>query len=355
MSFAATNLRSHPRARAQPSAVPVVRRRPAQLRELLLFSAGVTLVAGQAVAHAQTGTACAEQRLRIEGSLAPQWLEPVVKLCEALSAMEDVDPAAQLRVVGAGDDVIVEVTLQDGRSTLRRVHTPRELPLTVEALVAVPPSPDRPPGGVLRTPAPQPAAPSPASDTMPGGSVAQGPEPQAARVKPTRRITLEVGTNLVGRIAGSPLYLSVGLTAYAGLRRGPWQLALTARWDGYQVVLDRPPDDFAMTSAGGGFQVLHRLLAAQGVTLEGGLTAWMLGETQAFERGQSERAGSIIDVRFGALTRALFGSGPLRWTANLDGELSPARLQRELHIARGLPKLPQWSVGVGGGIAWDGP
>ena len=69
----------------------------------------------------------------------------------------------------------------------------------------------------------------------------------------------------------------------------------------------------------------------------------------------AERAGSIIDVRLGALTRAVFGSGPLRWTANVDGELSPARLQRELHVAPGLPKLPAWSAGVGGGLAWEGP
>ena len=346
--------------RAPEAALRPVRRRPPPLRELL-FSAGVTLVAGQGVAHAQTGTACTEQRLRIEGSLAPQWLEPVVRLCEALSAMEDVDPSAQLRVVGAGDDVIVEVTLQDGRSTLRRVHTPRELPLTVEALVAVPPLAVPPLArtseGVLPRATPVPPHDSDGRTAL--GDVSPAPVVVArtpeARTAPARRMTLELGANLVGRIEGNPIYLSLGVTAYAGIRSGPWLLALTARWDGYQTVLDERPDDFEMTTAGGGFQVLRRLLAARKVALEGGLTAWMVGETQAFEHGLAERAGSIIDVRLGALTRAVFGSGPLRWTANVDSELSPARLQRELHVMHGLPKLPQWSVGVGGGVAWEGP
>jgi hypothetical protein len=343
VSFAATTLHAPARERACTTAALSLRRRPAPLRELL-FSAGVTLVAGQGVAHAQTGTACTEQRLRIEGSLAPQWLEPVVKLCEALGAMEDVDPSAQLRVVGAGEDVIVEVTLQDGRSTLRRVHTPRELPLTVEALVAVPPSP---------TPQPPRLVAAPESHSAPPVQVAHVPEPRAAG--PNRRVSLEAGANLVGRTEGSPIYLSIGLTAYAGVRRGPWLLALTARWDGFQTVIDERPDDFVMTTAGGGFQVLRQFLHLREVAFEGGMTTWMLGETQAFERGLAERAGSIIDVRLGALTRAVVGHGPLRWTASLDSELSPARLQRELHVAPGLPKLPAWSVGVGGGVAWEGP
>ncbi|MDB4986078.1 MAG: hypothetical protein JWN04_1256 [Myxococcaceae bacterium] len=326
---------------------PLRRRRATPLRSLLLAS-GVSLAAARTTAHAQPGSACAEQRLRVEGTLAPQWFSPVVKLCEALATMADVDPSAQLRVVGAGDDVIVEVTLGDGRSTLRRVRVPNDLPLTVEALVAIPPA------------LPSEATSKPLPPAEPPARARIAPQPRDLPTvtlvpAPARRIALEVGGSLVGRMAGNPIYLSIGLTGYVGLRTGLWLLALTARWDGFQTVMDERPKYFEMTTAGGGFQVLRTALKRPGFALEGGLTAWLLGETQAFEEGPGERAGSIIDTRLGLLTRMLMGTGSLRWTASLDGELSPARVQRDLHIAQGLPILPEWSLGFGAGVAWEGP
>jgi hypothetical protein len=119
--------------------------------------------------------------------------------------------------------------------------------------------------------------------------------------------------------------------------------------------MDERPPYFEMTTAGGGFLLLRRLVAKRGVSLEGGVTTWLLGETQAFEEGAAERAGSVVDARIGLLTRLLFGGGPLRWTASLDGELSPARLQRAQRIDPGLPTLPAWSLGLGAGFSWEGP
>jgi hypothetical protein len=312
-----------------------------------LLGASFTLVAGPGAASAQPGSACAEQRLRVEGTLSPQWLEPVVKLCESLGALADVDRSAELRVVGAGDDVIVEVTLGDGRSTLRRVRVPSDLPLTVEALVTVlPPSPasahDDP------QPAPAPIVPQHAVAPLPKHS-------EPAQGTPAPRVEIELGGGAQGRVSGRPGYVSLGASGYAGLRVGVWLLALTARWDGFQTVLDERPKYFEMTTAGGGCLLLRRLIERPGVALEGGLSTWMLGETQAYEEGEAERAGSVVDVRIGLLARVLFGSGPLRLTTSLDGELSPTRLTRPQRIAPGLPTLPSWSLGLGAGIAWEGP
>ena len=321
-------------------------RRPREPRALgsLLLGAGFTLATS--AAYAQPGSACNEQRVRVEGTLAPQWLEPVVKLCETLASMPDVDASAQLRVVGAGDDVIVEVTLGDGRSTLRRVRAPSDLPLTVEALVAVPPESAAPPATSRLVARPEPVAPAPTP------RLEFGP---ALGVHPVRHVTIEVGATLVGRVAGNPIYLSIGLTGYAGLRSGPWLLALLARWDGYQNVMDERPKDFEMTTAGGGVEVLRRLVERSDFALEGGLTAWLLGETQAHRVEGEEHAGSIVDTRLGLLSRALFGEGPLRYLVTFDAELSPARVHRDLHIERGLPILPGYSVGFGGGVAWEVP
>ncbi|MDB4971791.1 MAG: hypothetical protein JWN48_132 [Myxococcaceae bacterium] len=319
-------------------------RRSVPLRGLLL-SAGVTLAAGRSSAEAQPGSACTEQRLRVEGSLSPQWFVPVVQLCETLGTMANIDRSAQLRVVAAGDDVIVEATLGDGRSTLRRVHAPADLSLTVEALVAVPPPLE------TETTASTPA--SAPSEPVARPAFHLDPELALAPARPARRVSLEVGGAVVGRVAGSATYLSIGLLGYAGLRTGPWLLALMARWDGYQTVVDERPREFEMTTVGGGFSLLRELLRSEHTTLEGGVNTWLLGETQAYTPQTVELAGSSVDVRVGAVARLLFGPGHLRYLASVDAELSPGRLRHELHVAEALPTLPGWSLGLGVGVAWE--
>lgn len=314
-----------------PTSTP---RRSAPLHGLVL---GVTLASGPAHANAQPGTACADDRLRVEGSLAVRWLEPVVALCESWGSLPDVDPSARLRVVAADDDVIVEVTLRDGRSTLRRVRVPGDLPQTVEALVAIPPVI---PG--IEQAAPVAAAPAPA--------VTPVAVPDAA---PAGRMTLELGASVVARVTGPTQYVSIGASGYAGLRTGPWLLALTGRYDGYQTVTDDRPRDFEMTTLGGGFSLMRELAAFEHSAFELGLTTWLLGETQAYTPDDVELAYSSFDVRLGATTRWVLGDRPLRYFVGFDAELSPARMRHELRVEPGLPALPGWSVGLAIGVAWD--
>jgi hypothetical protein len=225
------------------------------------------------------------------------------------------------------------------------VHAPSDLSLTVEALVAVPPT--LPVAGA----ATESAAPSPGAPARPTFRLDSDLALPPAR--PARRIGLEVGGALVGRVAGSPTYLSLGVMGYAGLRTGPWLLALTARWDGYQTVVDDRPRDFEMTTAGGGFLLLRELVRGEHSRLEAGVTTWLLGETQAYTPEREELAGSSVDVTVGALTRLVFGPEPLRYFASLDGELSPGRLRHQLHVSDALPTLPGFSVGLGFGVAWE--
>ncbi|HEY6879037.1 MAG TPA: hypothetical protein VI299_13515, partial [Polyangiales bacterium] len=254
-----------------------------------LVLASVALATARA--YAQPGSACADSRLRVEGSLSARWLEPVVQLCESLASMRDVDPSAALRVVAAGDDVIIEVSLHDGRSTLRRVHVPSELALTVEALVTVPPE-------------------APPTEVRAPLTVVRRTQ-DAVPAPPSRRFSLEVGAGVMVRIAGGPIYPSIGAAAYAGIRTGPWLLALAARYDGFQTVNDDRPRDFEMTTAGGGFTLLRELLSVERGVLEAGVSTWLLGETQAYTPNEVELTFATIDTRLGAIVRWVVGVRPL--------------------------------------------
>jgi hypothetical protein len=309
---------------------------PCHLASVSVLLISMTLAIARA--QAQSGTACADPRLRVEGAFHVRWLEPMVHLCETLSAMREVDPSAQLRLVAAGHDVIVEVTLADGRSTLRRVRAPSDLSQTVEALIALPPEP-----------LPERASPPRVTAPPVGLRFHEHPHPSPMR----RRFDLELGVEVVGRAAGPTHYASVGVTGYAGLRSGPWLLALNGRFDGYRALLDDRPRDFEMTSAGGGFTLLRELAVFERGTFEAGLASWLLGETQAYTPKTVELTFSSFDLRVSALARWLFGRAPFRPFFSLEAELSPSRVRHSLHLNEDLPALASWSAGLAIGIAWE--
>src|SRR6266545_346693 len=81
---------------------------------------------------------CSDARVEIAAPLSPPWNERVLRMCEELAEMRDVDPSARLRLVPAGQDLLVEAVLEDGRTAQRQVHLTESLMLTVEALVLIP-------------------------------------------------------------------------------------------------------------------------------------------------------------------------------------------------------------------------
>ena len=76
------------------------------------------LATGGARAQAQTAVAraCSDGRLVVDGSLSEPWPGAVAQLCESLADIPDLDPDVAIRIVAAGDDVIVEASLPDGRT-----------------------------------------------------------------------------------------------------------------------------------------------------------------------------------------------------------------------------------------------
>lgn len=296
-------------------------------------------------AQAAAATTCADPRLEVRGELAPHWLGPVLELCDALGTFSDVDPSARLRIVPEGQEVIVEVRLTDGRNTLRRVRSPADLRMTVEALLTVPPTTPEP------TPEPKaPPAPAPIALEMPPEAL-----PPTHGSAPDNNFEVESGAMISGRVAGSPGLASVGPAGHASLRVGNWLFGLSARWDAYQKPIKPADRSFEMDSIAAGLGIGRRFVVDPSLRVDLGVALLLLNEAQSTESTDGEQAGSIADMRVGTGIRLWLGSSKVRFLSQLDGELSPTRLRRDIRIDPTLPPLPTWSVGLGLGIGWAGP
>jgi hypothetical protein len=292
--------------------------------------------------HAQgSSAACANPRIHVEGELAERWAAAVAHLCERFGTMTDVDPTATLRIVPKDDDVVLEVTLGEGRTAVRRLHSPDDLPTVAEALTVVIPEPRS------EHPAPTPAV-NQRPEPVP-------PSPPLPAKKESAAIHVELGIGIEGRLSGSTTYLSAGGTAYAGLRPGDWLFAVLARWQPSEVPAQRATEGFEMESAGAGFLVARRLLQTGWVALEAGASAMLLVDTQSIETRTPDEVGSAADARFGMLVRAPIGKGPWRFAPSIDADVAPSRIRRTTRIDPALPPLPKWSVGFGLGLNWTEP
>jgi hypothetical protein len=279
--------------------------------------------------------ACVDPRVVVEGALDARWLEPLTRLCEQLPAIKDMDPSARLRFVAAGPDVIIEATLGEGRSALRRLRSPDDLRLTVEALtVAPPPEPEVRKLPVALAPPTTTIVAAPATSSEPA------------------RIGVEVGGALVGRVERAPTYLSTGVEAYASLRLDRYWLGLLVRWDIIEVLTRNAPPLFEMDNVGVGLSFVRRSSPASTLHLDLGATAMVLAQTQSSQIGSKELLDTELDVRLGLLARALFGRSAWRWTVAIETDVSPPRLRRSNSVAEGFPTLPTWGLGLGLGAVW---
>ena len=245
----------------------------------------VALVVSLSVpAHAQ-GAACGDARIRIEGPLEGRWARAVLALCESLHELPDLDPQIVIRVISSQPDVILEASLPDGRTALRRIRAPADLRPTLEALATVPPEP-------ASAPEP-PSAPSPvAPATPPASSAAAALRPRSAAAAapqhPAPSLGFELGASADFRMEGSPTYASAGPAAYVGIRPGPWMVALILRWQVAQTVLRQPPRGFEMSTFGFGFATTRRFALAPAVHLDLGLSAMLLAQGQEYLPGRGD-------------------------------------------------------------------
>jgi hypothetical protein len=278
---------------------------------------------------------CADPRVSVEGRLPEPFLEPVVRLCEELATLHDVDGAAHLRVVPASGGVIVEASLDDGRVAMRRVQDPKQLRATAEALLVLPPPPPA-------APPPPPAPTVPARD--------RGSEPRR-----TDGLGFGIGLSILARLSRAPSHGSAGVGVETSVRAGDWRVGLRLRWEPTEELLASAPPGFEMDTVGAGFAVTRRFVRAESASLEAGITTTLVNETQSAQLGEDERAGAQTDVRAGVIARALIGSAPWYFVPSLEAEVSPGRVRRDIRIDDALPPLPSWSIALGLGVQWEAP
>ncbi len=251
--------------------------------------------------------------------------------------MRDSDPSARVVFVPSGDDLIVEVTLADGRSALRRVRTPSSLGSVVAALLELPPIADskvaRPPGDNVQTEVQTPAPP--------------GPTPSSPDVG------FELGGSVSGRVAGGG-YLSLGPSAFGQVAVGDWALGVGVRWEVIESKSGVGPG-FEMETLAVGFTLTRRFRFRAG-DIEAGLSPRIVDETQSDDAVASEATFAATDVRVGALARAAIGHAHrVRPLIEIDGEVSPSRIRRLPKLDPNLPALPAWSAGLSLGVLWGDP
>lgn len=254
--------------------------------------------------------------------------------------MGDSDPTARIRIVPAGQDLIIEIVLKDGRSTLRRVQEPAALKGTLEALLVVPPAP---------APADKPASPIPSvtlRTEAPAEKTVNAPPSQDA----TTTFGVELGGGIGGRVSGQG-YLSLAGDGVARIRVRDWLFGLGVRWDAFQWKSDVALDNFEMETVGASISVARRLPTGFG-SVDVGVSPRLVAETQSYLNKNTEIADTQTDVRLGGFTRAAFGHSPWRLYVEADGEFSPGRLRRDIRIDPALPPLPAWSAGLNLGAIW---
>jgi hypothetical protein len=129
---------------------------------------------------------------------------------------------------------------------------------------------------------------------------------------------------------------------------------VSARWDIVEVKSGLHLSEFEMDTVGVGVSVARRL-STNFATFDIGISPRLLVETQSIHpQFNREDADAQTDVRLGAFTHAALGHRTLRPFVELDAELSPARIRRDIRIEPELPVLPSWSAGLGVGVLWGG-
>jgi hypothetical protein len=286
---------------------------------------------------------CEESDVRIEGKPAEGWADALGRVCGDLLAMKDRDTSASVRLLASDDDLVVEVTLADGRSAIRRIKSPFALRAALEALLTLPPRPAEPP------PAPAPLAPAPVPTAS--EAPAAGAAPPPAKVE--RAGTAELALSAAGRVGGGGA-TSLAPTAEANLITGNWLFGLWARWDVVQHTSAPNAQDFEMDTVGAGLGFARRTALSR-LDLDIGFSPRLIVETQNHEIDDDDETRVATDVRLAAFARVVLGHGALRPFAAIDGEISPGRLRRELRLAPALPALPAWSTGIAVGVSWTAP
>jgi hypothetical protein len=178
--------------------------------------------------------------------------------------------------------------------------------------------------------------------------------PKPDKQSPKVKVTIEPGTAVEGRVEGKGTYTTVGLSGWALLRVDTWMLGLHIRWDPWQVSLSTGPEGFELDTVGAGLMAAHRFELGRAVSLDVGLTSWVLDEAITYESTNGELSSVVTDTRLGTITRAHIGTGRLRFAVSAEAEVSPIRLRRSIRVDEQQLPLPSFSFALAMGASWGG-
>jgi hypothetical protein len=326
--------------------------------------ANAGIVAGLLVASptpsAFAKPACSGVMVEWDGDLRARWPELATRVHESFDARVQVDSCARVQLRATGKSIVIEVVLNDGRSTSRSVTREEDVVPTLEGLLLVPDvlaptetkSVDAAPRGYVAVPrtktpsVPGYDAPSPGS----GGASTASTADRAGHL----RVELGVSTN--ARIGDGQT--SVGLGALSLVELSGWLVGFEGRVERYQM-LGGPRDGAALELAvlGG-----HRIplptfaldlvagpaLAIRGMSEVATARATSLSSPESRQLPPPERHGAAPRLFLGGHlnfgTRATIGT-----YVGIDGELGiPDGAAGE--ATTDSPPLPTWSVGVAFGV-----
>src|ERR1019366_389612 len=184
--------------------------------------AGPARAGGAAIAIALAGRpvraeprACEDGRVDVHGAPSLRWSAAIGRACEELASLTDSDRSARVIVMPVDDDLILEATLADGRSTLRRIKSPGALASALRALFELPIETAAPAPASAPAPAPAPA-PASASASAPASASASASTTETA-AEPSPKLGFDLGGSAATRLAGPGPYYSVGLSGFAQL------------------------------------------------------------------------------------------------------------------------------------------
>jgi hypothetical protein len=253
-------------------------------------------------------------------------------------AQSEVDRCASVRLLAAGDGVMVVVSLSDGRSTVRPVSSGVDVVDVVETLLTLPtpapsasvsgseppaPASARPPEGAARPPS-APPSPSPSPSPSPASSPAPPAETRASTT------AFELGLALAGRLSGRPTSFDLSGSALAELILDDWLVSSRAHAELPHETPTRAQLKSYGVGLGGG-----RRLHGRGIDFDGTLGADVLFQQQT---AAGLGTHTLIQPRIVAATRwSEAGPAAFRLYVGADLEVWPGEVRRP------RPELSAWS------------
>lgn len=276
------------------------------------------------------------------------WRTAARRLQERLdSAGAEVDCEA-IRLEVAPDRTFLIFTTRDGRQTVRRLESARELGPAVDALLVTVEAPAQPSAQPNAPPNPVP--------------VLERPRPPAPRA--AVRVLLGAAAGVRASEPGD--FVSPAFGAAISIAVGRVEVAVVGQWDPAHLVWSgSPPADFAMSRYAVGVAAGGRLSAGRGLcALGASAMVAVVNEHASVIRNQTTQEGTsltTVDVStaepLGGLYAAFIypADTPLRARATLAADAVVSRIGQSGGLDPALPPLPWWSASASVGAEWEVP